>query len=117
MIGYIIVGAVVVIAIVVKIIFDRMIYRRCTEKTEGKLIFIDERTDKDSTARFIRYYFVPIYEYTVNGHTYHAETREFSRDMGKYNVNMTYEVEYNPDNPEECLINGKKGVLQKESRF
>lgn len=116
MIGYIIAGTVVLL-LVIKIIYDRMIYRRCTEKTDGRLVFIDERTDRDSTARFFRDYYVPIYEYTVNGHTYHVETREFSRDMGKYNVNMTYKVEYNPNNPEECLIDGKKGVLQKESRL
>ena len=116
MIGYIIAGTIVVV-IAAKIIFDMMIYRRCTGKTEGKIIFIEERTDKDSTARFIRYYFVPIYEYTVDGHTYHVETREYSRDMGKYDITLTYEVKYNPNNPEECLIEGKKGIMQKESRL
>ena len=35
MIGYIIAGTIVVV-IAAKIIFDMMIYRRCTGKTEGK---------------------------------------------------------------------------------
>lgn len=117
MIGYIIAGTIVIALILTKIIYDVTEKRKCTGKTEAELIFVDERIDKDSTARKITYYYVPLYEYSVNGKVYHAETNEFSRNKGAFKVNVKYEVHYNPDKPYKCFISGKKGKPIKESQF
>ncbi len=117
MIGYVIAGAVVIALILAKVIYDVTEKKNCSETTEATLIFVDERTDKDSTARQITYYFVPLYEYVVDGNIYHVETNEFSRNKGAYKVNIKYEVRYNPKKPYKCFICGKKGKQVKESRF
>ena len=86
MIVYIIADTIVIALILTKIIYDVTEKRKCTGKTETELIFVDERIDKDSTARKITYYYVPLYEYTVNGKKFimqkqmsFPETREHLR--------------------------------------
>ena len=88
-----------------------------TAKTEATLIFIDERTDKETSGRGFSYYYVPLYEYTVDGEVYHVETSEFSRNRGDFKVDIKYDVQYNPKKPDRCFIGGKKGKRVKESRF
>ena len=117
MIGYIIAGSAAVVLLLTKIIYDITSKKKCSGKTEGTLIFVDERSDKDTTARQYTYYYVPLYEYTVDGKVYHAETDQFSRNKGAFKVNVKYDVRYNPQKPYKCFINGKKGKPVKESIF
>ena len=116
MIGYIIAGTVVVL-IVAQIVYGFFEKKKCTGKTEATLIFVDERTDKELTGRKLSYYFVPLYEFAVDGTVFHVETNEFSRNKGAFKVDVKYEVKYNPQKPGKCFINGKKGKQVKESQF
>ena len=117
MIGYIIAGTVVAVLIVARIVYSISEKKKCTGTTEATLIFVDERIDKELTGRKISYYFVPLYEFTVDGTVFHVETNEYSRNKGAFKVDIKYEVKYNPQKPGKCFINGKKGKQVKESQF
>ena len=86
-------------------------------ETEAALIFVDERIDRELSGRKFSYYFVPLYEYTVDGNVFHVETNEYSRNKGAFKVDIKYKVQYNPKKPGKCFINGKKGKQVKESQF
>ena len=84
---------------------------RCTCETEGILIYADERGEYDPSLKKYVSYYVPVFEYKIEGQIYKTEAPEYSRDASDFPLRSIGRVEYNPDDPRECFINGKKGKV------
>ena len=87
-----------------------LLTRRCSEKTIGKVISINVKTDMGANGRF-RNCYVPVYEYYVDDVVYQAIAKEYSSNAGAFKLGTEGTVRYNPKKPGECVVNGKSGNL------
>lgn len=72
------------------------------------MAYVDERSERSTTINKYIDYYVPIYEYVVDGKVFHAEAREYSNNSAKFQHGSKCTIKYNPNKPGECFINGKK---------
>ena len=56
-----------------------------------------------------KYTYTPIYEFVANGKTIRKSGGIYSHNKKEFSVGDTATVYYNPDKPEEFLVNGKSG--------
>ena len=103
-------GIIAVIMTIYHIVL-RIIRNRCTGETEGILIYADERGEYDPSLKKYVSYYVPVFEYKIEGQIYKTEASEYSREASDFPLKSIGRVEYNPDDPRECFINGKKGKV------
>ena len=54
-----------------------------------------------------KYTYTPIYEFVAGGNTIRKGGGIYSHNKREFNVGDTVAVKYNPDKPEEFLVNGK----------
>jgi len=80
----------------------------CTASVNGTIVFVEERVERDA-GRAKRSYFVPLYQYEVDGKTYTAYGSKFGKTFEQFKVGESDEIKYNPANPEVCVVNGKTG--------
>ena len=106
-----IISAIISVIMTIYYINLNIIRSRCTGETEGILIYADERGEMDLNTRKYVPYFVPVYEYNIDGKIYQTEAMEYSRDESDFPLNSVGKVKYNPEDPRECFINGKKGKV------
>ena len=62
-----------------------------------------ERTHKK------KYSYTPIYEFPVNGTTVRKSGGIYSHNKKEFRIGDSSIVKYNPDDPQEFLMNGKSG--------
>lgn len=82
----------------------------CRGKTEGVFAYADEHTEVGSDRK-THICYTPVYSYTVDGTTYEAKAKEYSYNSGKFKVGSTATIQYNLNNPKECVVNGRTGDL------
>lgn len=82
----------------------------CKNKTSGELAYIYDTTEV-GTDKQTHTVYSPVYAYVVDDVTYEAKAAEYSYDMGKYKKGSKATILYNPNNPKECIVNGKTGEL------
>lgn len=84
--------------------------KRCTASALAVIAEIEKDTEEpegESTRK--KYTYTPIYEFTVNGNTIRKSGGFYSHNEKEFRVGDTVNVTYNPDKPEEFLVNGKNG--------
>ena len=108
----IIVGAIVLFILLDKVINQISIKSKCKSKAEGTLIGMDDSfmgmgASPGSSHYYAVYY--PIYEYIVDGISYWAQLKRFSRKATLFA--KTVSVLYDPEEPEHCFINNVPGHI------
>ena len=75
-------------------------------------MIVEVQTEKDeagSENTHQKFTYTPIYEFVVNGNTIRKNGGIYSHNKRDFNVGDTATVKYNPDKPDEFLVNGKSG--------
>ena len=75
-------------------------------------VIVEVQTEKDeagSENTHKKFTYTPIYEFVVNGNTIRKNGGIYSHNKRDFNVGDTATVKYNPDKPDEFLVNGKSG--------
>ena len=83
---------------------------RCTASASA--VIVEVQTEKDeagSENTHKKFTYTPIYEFVVNGNTIRKNGGIYSHNKRDFNVGDTATVKYNPDKPDEFLVNGKSG--------
>ena len=109
-IAYLLVGIVIVLIGLLLIGTGSRKKRRCSASTSAVIVEIEKEDDesaREGTKK--KYSYTPIYEFTVNGTTVRKSGGIYSHNKKKFRVGDTASVKYNPENPEEFLVNGKSG--------
>lgn len=89
--------------------FDALIQsKRCREKTMGKIVILEERFGLEMPRMWGKYY-VPVYEFEADGHTYRVAGKEYNKYSEWFEIGAVKEIRYNPNNPEDCIINNRNG--------
>ena len=86
---------------------------RCTQQASAAIVGQERKRNRGARGRRTTHY-APIVEFTANGQTVRATADVDSIFSGKYKDGETLEIRYNPDNPEEIVVQGKSfrsGVL------
>lgn len=83
--------------------------KRCTATASAVIVEIEKQEDSVEGNTRKSYAYTPIYEFTVNGTTIRKSGGIYSNNKNKYKVGDVSPVTYNPENPEEFLVNGKNG--------
>lgn len=76
----------------------------CTAAASAVIVEVQKRKDDDS------YTYTPVYEFTAGGITVRKSGDIYSTNRKKFRVGDSAAVRYNPDKPEEFLVNGKNGT-------
>lgn len=107
---YLIVGAVICCIGFIILTQGARKKKRCTASASASIVEIEkgvEEADKAGARKKITY--TPIYEFTVNGNVIRKSGGVYSHNKNEFKVGDTSPVTYNPDKPEEFLVNGKNG--------
>ena len=83
----------------------KKIQTRCTEKTIGKVIDIVEW--KSYTEDGISHSWFPVFEYIV-GDRKLKRNSQYAGVSDKYKVGQEINIYYNPENPQDCYIEGEE---------
>lgn len=109
-VAYLLVGIVIVLLGFLSIRKGSQKKNRCTASASA--VIVDVQAEKDeagSENTHKKFTYTPIYEFVVNGNTIRKNGGIYSHNKREFNVGDTVEVKYNPDKPEEFLVNGKSG--------
>ena len=83
---------------------------RCTASASAVIVEVQaEKDEAGSENTHKKFTYTPIYEFVVNGNTIRKNGGVYSHNKREFNVGDTATVKYNPDKPEEFLVNGKSG--------
>ena len=83
---------------------------RCTASASAVIVEVQaEKDEAGSENTHKKYTYTPIYEFEVNGNIIRKGGGIYSHNKKEFNVGDTVAVKYNPDKPEEFLVNGKSG--------
>ena len=107
-VAYLLVGIVIVLLGFLSIKKGSQKKNRCT----ASAVIVEVQAEKDeagSENSHKKYTYTPIYEFVVNGNTIRKNGGIYSHNKRDFNVGDTMAVKYNPDKPEEFLVNGKSG--------
>ena len=109
-VAYLLVGIVIVLIGILSIRKGSQKKNRCTASASA--VIVEVQTEKDeagSENTHKKFTYTPIYEFVVNGNTIRKNGGVYSHNKREFNVGDTATVKYNPDKPEEFLVNGKSG--------
>ena len=109
-VAYLLVGIVLVLLGFLSIRKGAHKKNRCT--VAASAVIVDVQAEKDeagSENTHKKYTYTPIYEFVVNGNTIRKNGGIYSHNKKDFNVGDTATVKYNPDKPDEFLVNGKSG--------
>ena len=84
--------------------------KRCTASALAVIVEIekdDDEAGREGTRK--KYTYTPIYEFVANGKIIRKSGGIYSHNKKEFSVGDTAAVKYNPDKPEEFLVNGKSG--------
>ena len=108
--AYLLVGIVIVLLGFLSIRKGSQKKNRCTASASAVIVEVQaEKDEAGSENTHKKYTYTPIYEFVVNGNTIRKNGGIYSHNKREFNVGDTVEVKYNPDKPEEFLVNGKSG--------
>ena len=108
--AYLLVGIVIVLLGFLSIRKGSQKKNRCTASAFA--VIVEVQTEKDeagSENTHKKFTYTPIYEFVVNGNTIRKNGGIYSHNKRDFNVGDTATVKYNPDKPDEFLVNGKSG--------
>jgi len=107
---YLLVGIVIVLLGFLSIRKGSQKKNRCTASASAVIVEVQaEKDEAGSENTHKKYTYTPIYEFVVNGNTIRKNGGIYSHNKKDFNVGDTVAVKYNPDKPEEFLVNGKSG--------
>ena len=104
--AYLLVGIVIVLLGFLSIRKGSQKKNRCT----ASAVIVEVQAEKDeagSENTHKKYTYTPIYEFVAGGKTIRKNGGIYSHNKKEFNVGDTVAVKYNPDKPEEFLVNGK----------
>ena len=107
-VAYLLVGIVIVLLGFLIIRKGSQKKKRCT----ASAVIVEVQTEKDeagSENTHKKFTYTPIYEFVINGNVIQKDGGIYSHNKREFNVGDTTTVKYNPDKPEEFLVNGKSG--------
>lgn len=106
--SYLIVGIAFVLIGIFNIVKGSKMKGRCTETTSATIVDIEKEYDTTSDdGPGGQYTYTPIYEFSANGTTIRKSGGVDSNSKRKYHIGDVAEVKYNPENPNEFIVNGK----------
>lgn len=109
-VAYLLVGIVIVLLGFLSIRKGSQKKNRCTASASAVIVEVQaEKDEAGSENTHKKYTYTPIYEFVVNGNTIRKNGGIYSHNKREFNVGDTATVKYNPDKPEEFLVNGKSG--------
>ena len=109
-VAYLLVGIVIVLIGFLSIRKGSHKKNRCTASASAVIVEVQaEKDEAGSENTHKKYTYTPIYEFVVNGNTIRKNGGIYSHNKKDFNVGDTATVKYNPDKPDEFLVNGKSG--------
>ena len=109
-VAYLLVGIVIVLIGILSVRKGSQKKNRCTASASAVIVEVQaEKDEAGSENTHKKYTYTPIYEFVVNGNTIRKGGGIYSHNKREFNVGDTTTVKYNPDKPEEFLVNGKSG--------
>ena len=109
-VAYLLVGIVIVLLGFLSIRKGSQKKNRCTASASAVIVEVQaEKDDAGSENTHKKFTYTPIYEFVVNGNTIRKNGGIYSHNKRDFNVGDTATVKYNPDKPDEFLVNGKSG--------
>lgn len=107
---YLLVGIVIVLLGFLSIRKGSQKKNRCTASASAVIVEVQaEKDEAGSENTHKKFTYTPIYEFVVNGNTIRKNGGIYSHNKRDFNVGDTATVKYNPDKPDEFLVNGKSG--------
>ena len=109
-VAYLLAGIVIVLIGVLSIIKGLQKKKRCTVSAVAMIVEVekdDDEAGREGTRK--KYTYTPIYEFVANGNTIRRSGNIYSHKKREFKAGNTVTVKYNPDKPEEFLVNGKSG--------
>ena len=107
---YLLVGIVIVLLGFLNIKKGSQKKNRCTASASAVIVEVQaEKDEAGSENTHKKFTYTPIYEFVVNGNTIRKNGGIYSHNKRDFNVGDTATVKYNPDKPDEFLVNGKSG--------
>ena len=109
-VAYLIVGAVISLIGIISLCRGSKTKKRCTASASAVIVAVEKEDDeagRENTRK--KYTYTPIYEFTVNGNTVRKSGGIYSHNKKEFKVGDVSTVMYNPEKPEEFLVNGKSG--------
>ena len=108
--AYLLVGIVIVLLGFLSIKRGSQKKNRCTAAASAVIVEVQaEKDEAGSENTHKKYTYTPIYEFVAGGNTIRKNGGIYSHNKRDFNVGDTATVKYNPDNPDEFLVNGKSG--------
>ena len=109
-VAYLLVGIVIVLLGFLNIRKGSQKKKRCTASASAMIVEVQaEKDEAGSENTHKKYTYTPIYEFSVNGNTIRKSGGIYSHNKREFKVGDTAAVKYNPDKPDEFLVNGKSG--------
>lgn len=109
-VAYLLVGIVIVLLGFLSIRKGSQKKNRCTATASAMIVEVQtEKDEAGSENTHKKFTYTPIYEFVVNGNTIRKNGGIYSHNKRDFNVGDTATVKYNPDKPDEFLVNGKSG--------
>ena len=107
-VAYLLVGVVIVLLGFLSIRKGSHTKNRCTASASAVIVEVQaEKDEAGSENTHKKYTYTPIYEFVVNGNTIRKSGGVYSHNKKQFKVGDTATVKYNPNKPDEFLINGK----------
>ena len=108
--AYLLVGIVIVLIGIISLGKGSQKKKRCTASASAVIVEVQaEKDDAGSGNTHKKYSYTPIYEFSAGGNTVRKSGGFYSHDKKEFTVGDTAEIKYNPDKPEEFLVNGNGG--------
>ena len=83
---------------------------RCTAAASAVIVEVQaEKDEAGSENTHKKFTYTPIYEFVAGENTIRKNGGIYSHNKRDFNVGDTATVKYNPDKPDEFLVNGKSG--------
>ncbi len=109
-VAYLLVGIVIVLLGFLSIRKGSHTKNKCTASASAVIIEVQaEKDEAGSENTHKRFTYTPIYEFVAGGNTIRKHGGIYSHKKKDFNVGDTVAVKYNPEKPEEFLVNGKSG--------
>ncbi len=99
---YMLVGIVLALLGILAIYIERRKMSRCTAKTTATIVSVEKEKKVEGESVYI-----PVYEYSAGNKIMQEKGYIHSSGKDKYKVGQITEIAYNPDKPDEFIINGK----------
>ena len=109
-VAYLLVGIVIVLLGFLSIRKGSQKKNRCTASASAVIVEVQaEKDEAGSENTHKKFTYTPIYEFVAGENTIRKNGGIYSHNKRDFNVGDTATVKYNPDKPEEFLVNGKSG--------